>query len=77
MKMANKIIGTKAGGPRQLPMWTRWAARVAPLCHKVTAGRSLSQTIRTKLAPRKRKDNEHEEEREHGTGQGTATTRLA
>jgi len=25
----NKITGANAGGPRQLPMRTRWAARVA------------------------------------------------
>ena len=27
--MANEITGANAGGPRQLPMRTRWAARVA------------------------------------------------
>jgi hypothetical protein len=25
----NKVTGANAGGPRQLPMRTRWAARVA------------------------------------------------
>src|SRR6266511_2121450 len=28
-KKPNKITGTNAGGPRQLPMRTHWAARVA------------------------------------------------
>ena len=28
----NKITEVKAGGPRQLPMRTRWAARVAQVC---------------------------------------------
>ena len=26
--MANKITRANAGGPRQLALWTRWAARV-------------------------------------------------
>jgi hypothetical protein len=29
MKAFNKITGANAGGPRRLPMRTRWAARVA------------------------------------------------
>jgi hypothetical protein len=29
---ANKITGANAGGPRQLAMRTRWAARVAQFC---------------------------------------------
>jgi hypothetical protein len=28
-KSPNKVTGTNAGGPRQLQMRTRWAARVA------------------------------------------------
>ena len=29
MIQPNKVTGVNAGGPRQLPMRTRWAARVA------------------------------------------------
>src|SRR5437660_12700650 len=30
--LPNKITGANAGGPRQLPTRTRWAARVAQFC---------------------------------------------
>jgi hypothetical protein len=33
-KMPNKITGANAGEPRQLTMWTRWAARVAQFWRK-------------------------------------------
>ena len=40
----NEDTGANAGGPRQLPMWTRWAARVAQFCretvHAATNSRS-------------------------------------
>jgi hypothetical protein len=32
----NKITGANAGGPRQLPMRTRWAARVAQFWRSAT-----------------------------------------
>ena len=32
----NKITGASAGGPRQLPMRTRWAARVSALFWNVS-----------------------------------------
>lgn len=28
----NKVTGANAGGPRPLPMGTRWTARVAQFC---------------------------------------------
>jgi hypothetical protein len=31
----NKVTGANAGGPRQLPMRTRWAARVAQFSSEV------------------------------------------
>ena len=32
MKWPNNITGPNAGGPRQLPMLTNWAARVTQFC---------------------------------------------
>jgi len=35
--LANKITGANAGGSRQLPMRTRWAARVAQFCRSANS----------------------------------------
>ena len=40
-RLPNKITGANAGGPRQLPIRTRWAARVAQFCRS-TAGAHLA-----------------------------------
>ena len=45
MKEANKITGANAGGPRQLPMRTRWAARVAQF-HRSAASASRFDALR-------------------------------
>ena len=44
----NKITGANAGGPRQLPMRTRWTARVAQFCRsrKIFLA-SLVQVVQT------------------------------
>jgi hypothetical protein len=33
----NKITGVNAGGPRRLPIWTRWAANIAQFCRWATS----------------------------------------
>jgi hypothetical protein len=37
-RRSNKITGANAGERRQLPIWTRWAARVAQFCRSTKKG---------------------------------------
>ena len=50
-RMSNKITGANAGGPRQLPMRTRWAARVAQFCRYGLglAGKMMGATMPKQL----------------------------
>jgi hypothetical protein len=48
---ANKTTGVNAGGRRQLPMRTRWAARVAQFCrsaaHRAPNNNTQQRTMHT------------------------------
>ena len=52
LRMPNKITGANAGGQHQLPMRTRWAARVAQFCRSVKHS-SLHLPRRTSGSPEK------------------------
>src|SRR5947207_2368913 len=45
MGVSNKITGANAGGPRQLPMRTRWAAHVAQFWRSVMSALRKSSVL--------------------------------
>lgn len=50
MKEPNKITGANVGGRRQLPMRTRWAARVAQFCRSALIRIAKTQVPTMSLA---------------------------